>query len=438
MNYRDIARHIFLEGIKEVLPGKLINNLFSFKSPIFKVGYHSFDLNKIGNIYVIGAGKASAAMAHYLEIILGNHITDGFVVTKYGHYCRLKSIMVMEAGHPVPDHNSYLAAAEVLRIAEQATENDLVICLWSGGGSSLLSDFPEGSNPSEMSFFNEVLVNCGAGIDEINKIRKHLSGIKGGQLARNISPALCISVFLSDVVGDRLETIASGPTFPDSSTFEEALMIIRDHELVKDTPPVILKYITDGANGLNPETPKPGNPIFRKFEVVLAGNNKTALAGSCSTAETLGLTTSVITSELDGDVNVACAFIMETIRNYKNNNELKKPACLLFGGETTVRVTGDGHGGRNQHLALSAVRYLMDIPGITLLAGGTDGIDGNTEMAGAIVDSETYHVAQALNVDPEKYLADFDSYNFFKNAGGHLFTGPTMTNVMDMVVVIIE
>jgi glycerate 2-kinase len=129
---------------------------------------------------------------------------------------------------------------------------------------------------------------------------------------------------------------------------------------------------------------------------------------------------------------------METIRNYKNNNELKKPACLLFGGETTVRVTGDGHGGRNQHLALSAVRYLMDIPGITLLAGGTDGIDGNTEMAGAIVDSETYHVAQALNVDPEKYLADFDSYNFFKNAGGHLFTGPTMTNVMDMVVVIIE
>jgi len=289
-----------------------------------------------------------------------------------------------------------------------------------------------------MAFYNEVLVNCGANIEEINKIRKHLSRIKGGQLARNISPASCISVFLSDVPGDRLETIASGPTFPDSSTFEEALSIIHDRQLVKDTPPPILKFLSDGVNGLNPETPKPGDPIFKNFVAVLAGNNRSALSGSCAAAEKLGLSSAIITSELYGDVNDACSLIADTIRNYKNNNELKKPACLLFGGETTVKVSGDGHGGRNQHLALAATRWLKEIPGIILLAGGTDGTDGNTEMAGAIVDTETYHVAQAMNVDPEKYLAEFDSYNFFRNAGGHLFTGPTMTNVMDMIVVIIE
>jgi glycerate 2-kinase len=438
MNSREIVRHIYLEGIKEVLPGKLISNLFSLRGSVLKIGYHSFDLNKVSNVYILGAGKASASMAHYVECILGNHIADGFVVTKYGHYCKLKSIRVMEAGHPVPDQNSFVASEEILKIADQVVENDLVICLWSGGGSSLLSDFPEGSNPSEMAFFNEVLVNCGADIDEINKIRKHLSKIKGGQLARNISPASCVSVFLSDVIGDHLETIASGPTFPDSSTFEEALSIIQGHQLGKDTPPVILKYITDGVNGLIPETPKPGDPLFINFVAVLAGNNKTALAGSCSAAERLGLSSVIITSELAGDVNDACNFVAETTRNYKNNKELIKPACLLFGGETTVRVSGDGHGGRNQHFALSATRWLKNISGITLLAAGTDGTDGNTEMAGAIVDSETYHVAQAMNVDPEKYLAEFDSYNFFKNTGGHLFTGPTMTNVMDMIVVIIE
>jgi glycerate 2-kinase len=438
MNNREIAEHIFLAGIRGVLPGKIISDLFSLRGSLLKIGYLSYDLEKIRNVYVVGAGKASAAMAHYVEDILENRITGGYIVTKYGYFCKLKIIKVIEAGHPVPDSNSFRATEEILKIADKATENDLVLCLWSGGGSSLLADFPETSSPDEVVVLNEMLVRCGADISEMNTIRKHLSKVKGGQLVKHIWPASSVSIILSDVISDQLDIISSGPTVPDKSTFGDALRILEKYQLVNQTPVGIINYLNEGAQGIRPETPKHGDAVFINATSILAGNNKSALLAAGDEAVKFGLNTFIVTNELSGETTAACSYIIETILNYKNNNSLQKPICLLFGGETTVKVTGDGLGGRNQHLALISAIRLKDIPGITLLSAGTDGNDSNTEMAGGIVDSETIHDALSANVDPGRYLESFDSYNFLKTVGGHVFTGPTMTNVMDMVVVIID
>jgi hydroxypyruvate reductase/glycerate 2-kinase len=438
MNYRETAEHIFLSGIRGVLPEKIISDLISVRGSILKVGYMSYDLNKFRDIYVLGAGKASAALGHYLESVLGNKISGGHIVTKYGFYCKLRKIKVTEAGHPVPDENSFRATSEILAIAENASENDLVICIWSGGGSSLLADHPDSSSPTEMMFLNDILVRCGADISEINIVRKHLSKVKGGQLARHIWPATNVTLYLSDVIGDPPDTVASGPTAPDNSTFDDALKVIEKYGLNNDMPTSLLKFLSDGAKGLHPDSPRSDDPVFSTSATFLAGNNRMALQSASREAVKMGFTTFIVTSELAGETMNACNHIFDNIHWYRNDPSVKKPVCLLFGGETTVKVTGEGLGGRNQHLALLAATRLQDISGVTFLSAGTDGNDGNTEMAGAVVDSETVHDALSMNVDPFRYLNDFDSYNFFKAAGGHIYTGPTMTNVMDMAVAIIE
>ena len=438
MNAGETAERIFLEGVKGVLPGKLINDLITLRGSLLKIGYLSYDLEKISNIYIIGAGKASSAMAHYVESILGIRIKEGHIVTKYGHACKLKFLKVTEAGHPIPDLNSYRATGEVLQIADRAGEDDLVICLWSGGGSSLLADYPESSSPDEIALINEILVKCGADIREINAVRKHLSKVKGGQLARHIWPASAVSIIISDVIGDPPDIIASGPAVPDNSTFADALAVLEKYQLINEIPSGLLDYINDGVQGIRSDTPKPGDEIFSKTVTFLAGSNRSALQAAKIEAEKLGLTTFVITDSLTGDTGNACTSIIDTITIYKNNSDLQKPICLLFGGETTVKVTGKGRGGRNQHLALTAAFRLQHIPGITLLAAGSDGNDGDTNAAGAVVDSNTINEALSMNIDPELYLNNFDSYNFFKKAGGHIRTGPTMTNVMDLIVVLIE
>jgi glycerate 2-kinase len=438
MNSQEIAEHIFLAGVKGVLPGKLIGDLFSVRGTQLKIGYQDYDLDKFSNIYIIGAGKASASMGHYVENILADRITEGHIITKYGNYCRLKRIEVTEAGHPVPDHNSFRATEEVLRIADKASDNDLAICLFSGGGSSLLTDCPENSTPDDMARLNDMLINCGADINKINSVRKHLSKVKGGQLARRMRPATFVTILLSDVPGDRVDSIASGPTVPDPTTFADALKVIEDYQLKDQISAGLLDYLTEGVHGIREETPKPGDPVFDDSKVFLAGNNKTALQASKVEAEKLGYNTFILTDQLYGDPDGACWWFREMINKYKNDNDIQKPVCLLFGGELTIRVTGKGMGGRNQHLALTAAMRLNDIPGITFLSAGTDGNDGNTEMAGAVIDPGSYHEAISMNIDPEKYHREFDSYNFFKNTGGHIFTGPTFTNVMDLVIILIE
>ena len=438
MNGYDTAEQIFLAGVKGVLPGKLISDLISVKGSILKIGYQEYDLNKFTNIYVIGAGKASASMGHYIEKRVGKRITGGHIITKYGCYVKLRYIKVTEAGHPVPDHNSFMAAEKIVRLADMADENDLVICLFSGGGSSLLADIPDNATHEDVQILNDLLVKCGADITKINTVRKHLSRIKGGQLARRISPAEFVTILISDVPGNRADCIASGPTVPDSSTFADALRILEDYHLLNSVPESLLDYLREGLDGIREETPKPGDPLFSKSRTFIAGSNRIALQAAKAEAEKSGYNTFILTDQLFGDPEGACAWFREMVYRYMNDSTIQKPVCLLFGGELTLNVTGNGEGGRNQHLALTAALRLKDIPGITFLSAGTDGNDGNTEMAGAVVDSDTAHDALSMNIDPDLYLGNYDSYNFFKSAGGHIFTGPTFTNVMDIVVILIK
>lgn len=438
MNNHEIAEKIFMAGVRSVLPEKLITGIMKLEGNLLIAGENKIPLDNIKNIYVIGAGKASAAMGHYVETILGSRITGGHIVVKHGYSCKLKRIEVSEAGHPVPDAGGLRAAEDIVAISSRATENDLVICLISGGASALLADLPPGILPEELYIMNNLLIRCGASIHEINCIRKHLSRIKGGQLVRIIRPAALVTIILSDVIGNPLDVIGSGPTVPDSSTFGDALKVIEKYNLSSDITSGLLNYLKDGMNGLHPETPKPGDPLFEGALNILAGTNLTALKASKDKAISLGYKTFIIDAELNDDIESVCESVFNMAVSFKNNKDIQKPACLLYGGEATVKVTGNGYGGRNQHLALSTALRLRNIPGITLLSAGTDGTDGPTDAAGAVVDSDTVGKAVLLNEDPVNYLAEFNSYVFFKRFGGHIITGPTYTNVMDLVVVLIE
>ncbi len=437
MTHRNIAEQIFLAGVQSVKPAKLIHDHLKISGSELKIGLKSFSLEKTDKIYVIGAGKATAEMARATEEILGSRISEGHIIVKYGHTCDLNYIGVTEAGHPVPDENGFKGTSKILGIADKAAENDIVICLLSGGGSALLADHPATSSPGEIAVLNDLLVRSGATIHEMNAVRKHLSNVKGGGLARSIFPATVVSLILSDVLGDPLDVIASGPTVPDPSTFIDAVAIIHRYGLTDAIPFALLDYLEKGAKGLHPETPKPGDPVFDKSVNVLTGTNKTALKAAADKAESLGLATLLIDDDLHGDTHLAAKYIVDKAFEYNKRKPGSKPACLLFGGETTLRITGNGLGGRNQHLALAASLLIRDRPEITILSGGTDGNDGPTDAAGAVVDAMTIRSALQKGIDPEKFLARFDSYNFFRECGGHIITGPTLTNVMDIVVVIL-
>jgi glycerate 2-kinase len=438
MKYGALAEKIFLAGVERVLPENLISKEMMIRGNCLLIGSLEFSLEAIDKIFVIGAGKASAKMAAEVEKILGNRITEGHIVVKYGHSCKLKYIKVTEAGHPVPDSKGYQATNAILKIARKAGTNDLVICLISGGGSALLADFPEESSPEEMISLSNLLINSGASITEINTVRKHLSLVKGGQLARTVTPGTTISLILSDVIGDPLDVIASGPTTPDPTTYKNAFNVLEKYNLTGSVPAGILSYLKSGCSGMIEETPKPGDQLFKKTFNLLIGTNRIALEASKRKAEQLGFSSFIIDDKLQGDIYGVAKNITGIAIKYKDDDNILKPACLLFGGEPTLRMTGHGIGGRNQHLALLCSQLIQTQIGIAVLAAGTDGTDGPTDAAGAVVDSFAVKDALSKNIDPEKYLKEFDSYNFFKNAGGHIITGPTGTNVMDIVIAIIE
>jgi len=438
INYKTIAEQIFLAGVESVLPDRLITRAMSLNENCLNFGNLSYNLETIENIYVIGAGKASAMMGAEVERILGNRITEGHIVVKYGYSCKLNFINITEAGHPIPDPNGFKATAEILKIAGEANCNDLVICLLSGGGSALLPDIPEGCSAEDMIKVNDLLINCGASISEINAVRKHLSIVKGGQLARIVYPATLVNLILSDVPGDHLDVIASGPTVPDPTTYLQALTVLATFGLSRTIPRGILTTLKEGAAGKRPETPKSGDPVFNKTINFLVGTNRIALEAAKVKAMDFNINAVIIGDQLQGDISTVAEYIVDTSIKFKSDSDEVKPVCLLFGGETTVKMTGKGAGGRNQHLALKCALLLQNHTGITVLSAGTDGTDGPTNAAGAVVDSDSVATAVSINIDPQKYLSEFDSFHFFKKAGGHIITGPTMTNVMDIVVVIVE
>jgi hydroxypyruvate reductase len=433
LQLRADARRIFAAGVAAVDPAAAVQQAVRRDGETLVVAEACYDLRRYAHIYVVGAGKAGATMAQGLEAVVGDRLSAGTVTVKYAHMAPVTRVVIHEAGHPMPDAAGVQGAEAIMQVAQQARVDDLVFCLLSGGGSALMPAPLPGMTLAEKQQLTALLLACGASIDDINTIRKHLSRIKGGQLARLVAPATLITLVLSDVVGDRLDVIASGPTVPDPSTFQDCLDILARYELMARLPVSIRTHLQNGQAGSWAETPKAGDPAFDHSQTVIIGNNRLALHTACQTAQALGYGTLVLSSRIQGEAREVArvhAAIAQEIR--ASCTPLAPPACVLSGGETTVTLRGPGKGGRNQEFALAAACDLAGLDRVVLLSAGTDGTDGPTDAAGAFVDGHTIARAQALGLKPEDYLRRCDSYHFFAALDDLLRTGPTGTNVMDM------
>jgi glycerate 2-kinase len=400
-------------------------------------------LSPTGQVYVVGAGKAGGAMALAVEDALGDRITRGMVVVKEGYFpsgedARLPArIELTEAGHPIPDERGVAATAWVLNIAARAVEGDLVVCLISGGGSALLAAPAEGLSLGGVQVVTGALLRNGATINELNAVRKHLSRVSGGRLARAAHPARVLSLILSDVTGSPLDVIASGPTAPDPTTYADAVRVLRSRGAWDSAPASVREHLEAGAAGRLEETPKPGDPIFRGVDNVLVASNVTSVEAAAARARELGLNTLIVSTFVEGEARDVGTLLAGIARETSERGRpVQRPACLLFGGETTVTVRGGGNGGRNSELALSAALALQGLgPGALVASLATDGGDGASPGAGAIVDGTTAERAREMGLDPRRYLDENDSYTLLAQLGDAIVTGPTGTNVNDVMAV---
>lgn len=394
----------------------------------------SRDLSRFRNIYVVGAGKAGASMARAAERVLGRRITAGLVNVKDGHVAKLRRIELNECGHPVPDDRGVAGAARIAEIAGRAQTDDLVICLISGGGSALLPLPAAPITLEEKQAVTRLLLACGANIHEINAVRKHISRIKGGQLARLAAPATVESLLLSDVIGDDLDVIGSGPTAPDNSTYEGALAILDKYAIRDRIPTPVRERLERGAAGEVAETPKPGDAIFKRVRNTIVGSNRLALNAAARRARELGYRAPVLSSEIEGETREIARMHAAIAREVARSGQpFQPPVCIVTGGETTVTIKGTGLGGRNQEFVLASAIDLAGIPDIVVFSAGTDGSDGPTDAAGAIADGGTL----VRNPDARRYLDANDSYHYFEALGDLVKTGPTNTNVMDVRLILI-
>jgi hydroxypyruvate reductase len=393
----------------------------------------------VKNLYVVGAGKAAAAMARAVEKYYGKRLRGGVIVTKYGHAQPLKKIRCLEAAHPVPDQAGIHAAQEIAELCHNATKDDLVICLISGGASALLPSPVAGITLEEKQATTQLLLACGATIHELNCVRKHLSALKGGQLAHLAYPATLETLILSDVIGDPLDVIGSGPTVPDSSTFADAWEILYKHRLTGKIPGSVRHHLEQGVNFRIPETPKPGDKVFRKLRNQLVGSNRLSLVAAQAKAKELGYKPLLLSTSLDGEASEAAKTFAAIAREVRaSGNPAKAPVALLAGGETTVALSNHhGLGGRNQEMALAAAIGIEKLERVVFLAAGTDGTDGPTEAAGAFATGSTMSRAASIEFDAHEFLARNDSYHFFKPLDDLLVTGPTGTNVMDLYLMLV-
>ena len=391
-------------------------------------------------LILVGFGKAASPMAKPFINSLGELITRGILITKYGHgretakECRVKT---WEAGHPLPDENGMKGTEEIIQLLESAEEESLVVCLISGGGSALLVSPWEGISLSEKQKATDLLLKAGADISELNTLRKHISRVKGGRLAELAHPARTVSLVLSDVIGDRLDVIASGPTSPDNTTYQDAMKVIERYGLKDEMPRSIIETLGKGMKGFIPETPREGSAVFQRVENLIVGSNKKAIDAAKADAAALGFCASVVSTEIQGEARFIGEWLAKKAMEMKASHSGSR-MCLISGGETTVTVKGKGKGGRNMELALAFALEIDGIEGITFLSAGTDGTDGPTDAAGAIVDGHTITKAKSLGINGEEYLNNNDSYNFFKKVGGLFITGPTGTNVMDIQITLLD
>lgn len=440
-NSRVSAHTIFRAALRAADPRQAMHRAMQREGTHLRVQAREYALARVGNVFVIGFGKASATMARAAEEILGDVLTRGWVTVKYGHSVPLATnkIHLHEAGHPLLDENSLEGTRQILEIVDGATENDLIIVLVSGGGSALLELPVPGVSLADLRAMTDVLLRCGATINEINTLRKHISQVKGGQLARRARGAHIIALILSDVLGAPLDTIASGPTAPDTTTFADAWAVIEQRNLRAQMPPAILAHLERGVRGEIPDTPKAGDPLFARVHNVVIADLTMACEAAVHTARELGYNAMLLSSFVQGEAREFAKFLAAIAREIVTaNRPVAKPACIVCGGETTVTVRGNGKGGRNQEIALAAAIEIAGMAGVVVSSGGTDGTDGPTDAAGAFADGETVARAARLGLDARAYLANNDAYHFFQPLGDLLITGPTGTNVGDVTVLIIE
>jgi hydroxypyruvate reductase len=395
-------------------------------------------------LIVVGAGKASAHMARAAERILNRRISGGTVVTQTGHAVPCKRLTILEANHPVPDAAGLEAARQIGDWVDGAGESDLVLCLLSGGGSALLPSPAPSISLKDKRLITDKLLRAGAPIDVLNGVRKHLSSLKGGHLARRAAPARVVTMVISDVVGDRLDVIASGPTTGDPTTFADARALLERYGVWKEAPKSIQAHINRGIEGSVAETSGPSDPVFRKVHHQIIANNDIALKAASDAARELGFRPLILTRRLQGEAREIGAFLSGLASEIRlDGRPVRPPACLLLGGETTVTVRGKGMGGRCQELAM-AFSLQMTISGhkkeineICLLAGGSDGKDGPTPAAGGIVDSKTVQLLEKQSIDPGPFLRENWSYEFIGRFGELISSGPTATNVTDIIVILV-
>lgn len=424
-------------ALRACAPRPVIETAIGLSGDILTLGDTVYDLSGFERVVVVGAGKASAAMAQALKDVLGARFESGLIVTKYGHGLDIPGCRIIESGHPVPDSEGERAARELLAMAGKVGPRDLVFFLLSGGASALIPSPRPPVTLADKMAATKLLLACGATIHEINAIRKHLSRIKGGLFAKALEPATVVTLIISDVVGDNLDVIGSGPTAPDCSTFGDCLEIIARFGLDGRMPAAVMRVLRDGAAGLLPETTKRDDCCFGAVRNHILANNEAALRGAAQAAEGLGYRPVVVTRALTGEARDAAAMLAQAAREHAGNERL----CLLAGGETTVTLTGQGLGGRNQEMALVLGMELERVPAsrpVCLVCLGTDGSDGPTDAAGGLILPDTLAKARARDLHPEPYLANNDSHSFLKQADALLVTGPTRTNVMDVTGLLID
>jgi hydroxypyruvate reductase len=418
----DEVKRILTAAIQSVEPGAAIQQFIKRENEFLWINEHQLSLSSFKNVYIIAFGKAAGAMADAMADLLGESLTAGWVVTKHAYVNKDSRIQSVIGGHPVPDANSLRAGEMLVNACGQFKAEDLVFCLISGGGSALVTAPYESISLVDMQTLTSQLLACGARIDEINCLRRHLDRVKGGGLAKLASPARMFSLILSDVVNSPLEAIASGATAPDPSNLVEAIEVLNRYHLTDQVPGAILEHLKNG-----PETPKPGDEVFEKVENLLVASNELAAQAAARQAVNDGYKIELLGDDWQGEARE----VAETLCK-KLISTVERPLCLIAGGETTVTIQGKGKGGRNQELALAAVPMLAGHPDLMLVTLATDGEDGPTDAAGAVVTGETKYYGLKLGLDAALFLANNDAYHYFQALDDLLKPGPSGTNVNDL------
>lgn len=432
-----LLTRLFTSVLQAVDPREAVKCHAKRRGAVLSIGSHRLDLRGYRRVIVVGAGKAALPMAQAMEDILGRYLTTGWVVTKYGHGGPTRKIRIIEAGHPLPDQAGVEGANGLLQLVHHLTRDDLLLVLLSGGASALLPVPADGLTLEDKQETTSLLLRSGATIQEMNAVRKHLSNLKGGQLAA-ATKARTVTLILSDVIGDDLGTIGSGPTAPDATTFQDAVRILQAYRVWSKVPTSVRHHLLQGRRGRVKETPKPGSAIFRRVTNHFVGNNRAAVGAAARVCSAQGVTPLVLTTELVGEARAAARWFGSLARQVVlRGRPARRPCCLIAGGELTVTVRGTGTGGRAQEFALAAAKEIRGLPNVYVVGFGTDGTDGPTDAAGAIVDGKTVSQASVRGLNVSRALSNNNAYPILKSLKRLIITGPTGTNVNDLYLLLV-